>query len=294
MCENPIPIHTVDVPWLHGRDVQVAVLRCDLVHPLWSGNKFFKLKYNLEAARAQQSGCVLSFGGAWSNHLHALAAAGQALGLRTIGVIRGEEPQQLNACLQDARAMGMHLHFVSRAAYAHKTTPEFSAALEREFGAFYLIPEGGANLAGIRGCQEILAGVDITAYSQVLLACGTGTTMAGLVSATTLPVTGIQVLKGALYLERELARLLDVHGLTATAPWRIFDRFHRGGYGRVDAELLDFIGQFTASTGIPLEPVYSGKLMLAIADLVRAGEVAPGARLLVIHGGGLQGARGWQ
>lgn len=291
----PVPdLQELAVPWFHQDKVRVFVLRTDLVDPLLSGNKFYKLKYNLAAATAAGHNTVLSFGGAWSNHLHALAAAGRRYDLRTIGVVRGAPPEPPNACLADALACGMELHFVTRAQYREKHAAEFLAGLRERFGDFYCIPEGGANLAGIRGCQEILSAERAARFSGIVLACGTGTTMAGLVTTVTVPVIGIQVLKGAAYLQQELLALLAAHGLRARAPWQVLDDRHRGGYGKVDAELLAFTGRLSAESGIPLEPVYTGKALMAVQDLIRSGYFPAGAQVLVIHGGGMQGLRGFK
>jgi 1-aminocyclopropane-1-carboxylate deaminase len=288
-----LPIQTIETEWLAAHKIQLSVLRADLADPLLSGNKFFKLKYNLlEAARLGHTH-LLSFGGAWSNHLHALAAAGQRMGFSTTGIIRGEPESAGNPCLQDVIAMGMRLHFVSRAEYQHKHTPEFIDRLKQQVGDFYLIPEGGANLAGIHGCQEMLpAGID-SSFTHVVLACGTGTTMAGIVTSTSLPVIGIQVLKGKGYLQAEIANMLSRYSLQATAPWTVLDEFHGGGYAKADNKLLAFMQQFGATTDIPLEPVYSGKLFLALSRLVAASYFPEGSTILAIHGGGMQGVRGF-
>lgn len=268
-------------------------MRADLVDPLLSGNKYFKLKPNVEAARRAGLSTLLSFGGPWSNHLHALAAAGQRFGFNTIGVVRGAAPAELNACLQDAASWGMRLHFVSRNDYQHRDEPDFLAALKQVFGEYYLIPEGGANLEGILGCRELAAAIPPKTFSRLLLACGTGTTLAGLITAADVPVTGIQVLKGAGYLQREVNEMLAKYDLSPTVAWEMLDEFHGGGYARADPLLLDFCNAFTSETGVPLEPVYSGKLFFAIADLLARGHFARGSHLLAIHGGGLQGLRGF-
>ena len=288
-----IPLQTIAPHWLSGTGVALSVLRADLVDPLLSGNKYFKLKLNLEAARLSGHNTLLSFGGPWSNHLHALAAAGQRFGFNTIGVVRGEAPGALNACLQDARDWGMHLHFVSRSDYQRRDEPDFLAGLEQVFGEYHLIPEGGANLEGLLGCRELAEVIPPKTFSRLLLACGTGTTLAGLITAADVPVTGIQVLKGAGYLQGEVRGMLAKYDLSATAPWEVLDEFHGGGYARADPALLDFCNAFTRETGVPLEPVYSGKLFFAIANLLARGHFARGSNLLAIHGGGLQGLRGF-
>lgn len=274
---------------MHQHKVAVGVLRADLVDPALSGNKYFKLLPNLRAAREQGYRTLLSFGGAWSNHLHALALAGRQFGFHTIGVVRGESAGALNACLQDARDAGMQLHFVSRSEYDRRADPQWLQQLRDRFGACYIIPAGGANLAGVLGCQHMLpAGHD---YTHIMAACGTGTTLAGLISSSRVPVTGIQVLKGAGYLQREVAGMLACHGLQPTCAWQVLDDWHCGGFARTTPELLATMYRFEADCGIPLEPVYSAKLVRALVQLVAAGSFADGARVLLVHGGGLQGRR---
>jgi len=256
------------------------VLRADLVDPELSGNKYFKLLPNLLGAREQGHHTLLSFGGPWSNHLHALAAAGRRFGFRTIGMVRGEQGGALTACLQDAANNGMRLQFTSRDDYRRKGDTDWQLQLQTQFGPHFLIPEGGSNLAGVLGCRALLPVVHD--FSHLMVACGTG---------TTLSVIGIQVLKGEGYLQQEVAGLLSRHGLQASCRWQVLDDWHGGGYARVTPELLDFMYRFEADTGIPLEPVYSAKLMQALVGLVACDFFPAGARVLVVHGGGLQGRR---
>jgi 1-aminocyclopropane-1-carboxylate deaminase len=289
-----IPEQPVALPWLERAGLSLSVLRSDLVDPLLSGNKYFKLKYNLAAATAEGKRTLLSFGGAWSNHLHALAAAGQKYGFATVGVIRGEAPAGLNACLQDVTDMGMQLHFLTRDEYRRKDGQQLHATLRDRYGDYYLIPEGGANLAGIQGCRELLAGIGTERYTHILLACGTGTTLTGLITTTSIPVIGIQVLKGEGYLQAAVARQLLEHGLQATAPWQLLDQFHGGGYARCNRELREFIADFSGQTGIPLEPVYTGKMLLALQELANRDFFPRNSRILALHSGGLQGKRGFR
>jgi 1-aminocyclopropane-1-carboxylate deaminase len=274
---------------VHQHKVGVDVLRADLIDPLISGNKFFKLHLNLQQAHAEGVTKLLSFGGAWSNHLHALAATGNRLGIETVGVVRGEPGAVLTPCLQDAQAWGMQLHFVSRHDYARKTDAVLLHQWQAQFGPCYVIPEGGANRLGVLGCQALLPAQHH--YTHILLACGTGTTMAGLASVSTVPVIGIQVLKGEGYLQREVERLLLENKLSARCAWRVLDNWHEGGYARFTPGLLAFMQRFELATGVPLEPVYSAKLMQAVVKLIEQDYFPQGSRLLVIHGGGLQGRR---
>ena len=287
------PVQALTLPEFSRQGISVSVLRCDLLHPEVSGNKWYKLKYNLKAARQARKHTLLSFGGAWSNHIHALAAAGRLFGFQTLGIIRGELSLPLSPCLQDARRNGMQLHGISRTLYRQKNSEEFRQQLRAQFGDFFLIPEGGANLAGIKGCADILDGVEQDQFDLICLACGTGTTLTGLLTTSRLPLLGFQVLKGVGYLRGEVEEQVLRHGLRPTAPWCINEDFHYGGYARTTPELLNFTTSFSERTGVPLEPVYSGKMLLGLTQLILKGTFSPGSRLLVIHGGGLQGKRGF-
>ncbi len=284
-----IPITLVTADWVHQHKLTLAILRADLIDAALSGNKYFKLLPNIQLAREQQHHTLLSFGGPWSNHIHALAAAGQRYGLRTIGVVRGEQGGPLTACLQDAVAWGMQLHFVSRRDYERRHDSAWHTELIAQFGRHYLIPEGGANRAGIVGCQDLLPRDHD--YTHIVLACGTGATMAGVVSASHVPVTGIQVLKGAGYLQHQVAALLQQHGLQARCDWQVLDDWHGGGYARFSPQLLEFMQRFETDTGVPLDPVYSAKMLQAVTALTASDFFPRGARVLAIHGGGLQGRR---
>jgi 1-aminocyclopropane-1-carboxylate deaminase len=288
-----LPIQNLHLPWLDQGRVEFSVLRADLCDPLLSGNKYFKLRYNLEAAR--HSGCdtLLSFGGVWSNHLHALAAAARQHSLRCIGIVRGDPGMARNPCLQDLEAFGMQLEFATRQAYRQRHTEEFLAGLQARHGPVFVIPEGGANALGVQGCRELLPAAVAARYDHVAVACGTGTTMLGLVTSISTPVLGIQVLKGEGYIAQEIRAGLQRSGLQATAAWQVLDGFHCGGYARVDARLRQFILRLQQDCELPLEPVYIGKVLLALQDLVTQGHFASGARVLVVHGGGLQGQRGF-
>lgn len=286
-------LQRVDHPDFASAGISVDVLRLDTVHPVVSGNKWFKLKYNLDTAISNGAATLVSFGGAWSNHLHALACAGKLAGLQTLAFVRGELPVPLNDCLADCIANGMRLVPLSREEYRRRHDPSFVTGLLENIEKPCVIPEGGANIDGLRGCAEILQGIDQAVFHQVALACGTGTTLAGLLMTSSLPVLGIQVLKGEGYLRGEVASMLSGSGIIPGVDWRIEDRFHRGGYARVDGELLDFCRTFEDTTGVPIEPVYSGKLMMALCEMAATGVFPAGHRVLAIHGGGLQGKRGY-
>jgi 1-aminocyclopropane-1-carboxylate deaminase/D-cysteine desulfhydrase-like pyridoxal-dependent ACC family enzyme len=263
----PLSIQTVELPELAQHHVRMDVLRLDLMHPVISGNKWFKLKEWLRIAAAGGSSHLITFGGAWSNHIIAAAFAAREAGLSATGVIRGERPARLSATLTAAEAYGMQLEFVTRTAYRQKDDPIFLAGLSARYPGAVIIPEGGAGEPGIKGSMDILKEVDSSPYSHILCAVGTGTTYKGL-SAAARPGQ-------------------EVIGISVLAP-----PYHFGGYARHTQELLEFMNHFYRTTGIPSDFVYTGKLFYATLDMVRKDHFPPGSRLLVIHSGGLQGNRG--
>ncbi len=298
-------------PLADYQNVELRMLRLDTLDPLISGNKWFKLKHNLLKAREELHTRLLSFGGYYSNHLHALAAAGQRFGFATVGVVRGEEPATYNPTLLDLQRFGMQLSFISRADYHKKNQAEFLAALQTAWGPCYLIPEGGCNRLGVLGCEEIAAAI----YQQkdyrpdfIVLSCGTGTTLAGVIRgvAGRCHVIGIAALKGATFLEQDV---LDLMGETALAVessqqqrisfesrqhphWHIEYDYAFGGFAKVNAVLLEFMTRFEQATAIRLDPVYTGKMLFAVYDLIKRAVIPAGAKVLLIHTGGLLGRRG--
>jgi len=304
----PVVLDQIIEPLFAAAGVDVSMLRLDQYHTQWSGNKFFKLKHNLQRAKALGCDRIVSFGGAYSNHIHALALAGQSEGLATVGIIRGEASAASNPTLSDAAAAGMVLHFVDRATYREKNTPAYHSQLEQLYPNSYIVPEGGGNVLGVRGCMEIAAligDVAVKPVDMVAVAVGSGSTLAGIVagvavdsSATISEVLGISVLKKAYSLDAQVAdQLQQVQGLQAnsspwnTPQWRIDHHFHGGGYAKVSRYLAHFISYFAQRHSIELEPVYTGKLMLAIYQLIDRGLIS-NKNLVVVHSGGLQGLRG--
>ncbi|MBN3561638.1 pyridoxal-phosphate dependent enzyme [Aliamphritea spongicola] len=278
------------------QQVQLQLLDLTGIHPFISGNKWFKLKYNLAAYEAAGKCCpLLSFGGAWSNHIHALAYAGYQANIPTIGVIRGERPPELSAMLQDAESWGMQLEFVSRADYREKDSEAFRVALRERLGEFEYLPEGGSNVLAVKGCMEILSGLDGNEAPDFLCcACGTGATLAGLIAAAPpeTQVLGVPALKGADFLYDDIRGLLKQAGYADSGRWRLILSAHEGGYGKISPRLADCIERFRLGSGVQLEPLYTGKLLLALEDLLAAGEFPPGSRVVMVHTGGLQGLRG--
>ncbi|MEO6316616.1 MAG: pyridoxal-phosphate dependent enzyme [Chitinophagaceae bacterium] len=278
---------TDPVEFAFARDQQItaAVLRLDKIDPIISGNKWFKLKYYLEAALQRKQQSILSFGGAYSNHIIAVACAAHKAGLDSIGIIRGEKPATLSPTLVAAAAWGMQLRFVSRDQYNQKNNPAFIEQWQKEFGDPCIIPAGGAGAKGIQGSAEILQLVAIEQYTHVICAVGTGTLLTGLAGGL-LPgkeLLGIAVLKGLEeWWPEELTK--DSAGRV-----RIVTDYHFGGYAKKTAELIGFMNEWYATTGIPTDFVYTAKLFFAVSDLVKKDFFPKKSRLLVIHSGGLQG-----
>ena len=272
------------------KDVEVAIKREDLLHPILSGNKYRKLKYNVETARQQKKETLLSFGGAFSNHIAAVAGAGQEFGFKTIGIIRGEELKNKinqNSTLSYARECGMQFKFVSRAEYRDKNKSWFVEKLRKEFGHFYLIPEGGTNDLAIKGCEEILTEED-NKYNYISTPVGTSGTMVGLINSSQAnqKVLGFSALKGD-FLTEEIKRLQ-----ANKKNWSLITDYHFGGYGKINDELVTFINKFKQETTIPLDPIYTGKMLYGLVDLAKKNYFEKGSKILVIHTGGLQGVEG--
>ncbi|QCW98849.1 1-aminocyclopropane-1-carboxylate deaminase/D-cysteine desulfhydrase [Aggregatimonas sangjinii] len=284
------------LPILAQKNVSLYLKREDLLHPFISGNKYRKLKYNLLAAQEGGYDTLLTFGGAYSNHIAATAFAGQENRLRTIGIIRGEELYQkweTNPTLKFAHQNGMQFKFVPRDVYRNKTDRQFLKALTSEFGSFYLLPEGGANLEAVQGCEEILNPED--ARFQVLCSCvGTGGTLAGISNSAQAEqeVLGFPALKGDSRLPARQVLNQDIRKFAKKENWKLISGYDFGGYAKITTELVKFINSFKAETGIPLDPVYTGKMLFGIIDMVRKNRFQPGTAILAIHSGGLQGITG--
>lgn len=269
--------------------ITVAIRREDLIHPFVSGNKFRKLKYNLLQAKVENQDTLLTFGGAFSNHIAAVAFAGKENNFKTIGIIRGDELRdkiQENPTLKFAQENGMQFEFVSRSDYSNKENPEFIDQLKQKFESFYLIPEGGTNELAIKGCEEILTEED-SQFDYICCAVGTGGTISGLISST-LPhqkVLGFPALKGD-FLREEICKFAK------SDNWQLVTDYHFGGYGKVNLELINFINNFSESNKIPLDPVYTSKMAFGILDLIDKNYFPANSKILMIHTGGLQGIQG--
>lgn len=269
---------------------KLVIKREDLLHPYISGNKYRKLKYNLIAAKTKGYTTLLTFGGAYSNHIAAVASAGKEYGFKTIGVIRGEElidKIDSNPTLKFAKSCGMNFHFVSREGYRHKSNLNFIENLKTTFGDFYLLPEGGTNDLAVKGCSEILNQND-EQFDYICTAVGTGGTIAGLIessNAVSQTVLGFSALKGTF-------QTSEIDSLTSKRNYQILDDYCFGGYAKVNSNLIEFINDFKCKTSIPLDPVYTGKMVYGIIDLIKKGIIKNQSKILAIHTGGLQGIVG--
>lgn len=281
---NTINVQTIHADWLADKKVALDVVRLDKIHPVVSGNKWFKLKYYLQQATALHKTTVGTFGGAWSNHIAALAYACKESGLKSIGFIRGEQTGVLSETLKKAVEYGMELHFVSRNEYRKKELIKEQFADKH----WYWINEGGYGLLGAKGASEILNTIDISPYSHIVAAVGTGTMLAGLLlSVGKRKVLGISCMKGNIALEKEIWYLLQHQ--KPEASFQILHAYHFGGYGKHPKPLIEFINEIYAEHCLPLDIVYTGKTFYAIKDLTKKVFFDAGSRVLMIHSGGLQG-----
>ena len=269
--------------------VSLYIKREDLIHPIISGNKYRKLKYNIAFAETLNQDTLLTFGGAFSNHIAAVAEAGRVYGLKTIGIIRGEELNDKvldSPTLKFAQSCGMQFKFISREAFRLKGTQSFYEKIKKEFGDFYLIPEGGTNDLAVKGCEEILTETD-RKFNYICASVGTGGTLSGLInnSNTAQKVLGFSALKGDFLKE-------DISKFAKQDNWQLMTAYHFGGYAKINAELVTFINSFKKQNNIALDPVYTGKMMFGIYDLIKRDYFEPNSEILVIHTGGLQGIVG--
>lgn len=269
--------------------ISVTIKREDLIHAVVSGNKFRKLKYNLLQAKAENKKTLLTFGGAFSNHIAAVAFAAQEQGLQSIGIIRGDElidKIDSNPTLKFAQECGMQFEFVSREEYRLKSESSFLDNLKQQFGDFYLVPEGGTNELAIKGCQEILTDED-NEFDYICCAVGTGGTISGIINSV-LPhqkVLGFPALKGD-FLQDEIRIFVQ------NQNWELQTDYHFGGYGKINEDLVHFINQFYIENQIPLDPVYTGKMVFGVMDLIQKDYFPAHSNILLIHTGGLQGIFG--
>ncbi|WP_286969382.1 1-aminocyclopropane-1-carboxylate deaminase/D-cysteine desulfhydrase [Flavobacterium sp. UBA4854] len=284
---NPVFNQNINIQF--PNDISLTIKREDLIHPFVSGNKFRKLKYNLLQAKAENKDTLLTFGGAFSNHIAAVAYAGKEQGFKTIGVIRGDElwdKIEENPTLKFAQENGMQFEFVSREEYRLKNEESFIQKLKDKFSDFYLVPEGGTNELAVKGCEEILTEED-SVFNYVCCAVGTGGTISGLINSS-LPnqkILGFPALKGDFLTD-------EIRIFANKDNWNLISDYHFGGYGKINLELIEFINAFFEKTKVPLDPIYTGKMVFGVIDLIGKNYFPPHSKILLIHTGGLQGIEG--
>jgi 1-aminocyclopropane-1-carboxylate deaminase len=270
------------------RGIQLFIKREDLLHPHISGNKYRKLFYNLKEAKELGYDTLLTFGGAFSNHIVATAYAAKKHGFNSIGIIRGEELafEELNPSLQFATSCGMNLHYVSRSDYREKNSSEFIEGLKNRFGSFYLVPEGGTNELAVKGCEEILNKSD-ESFTHIALAVGTAGTISGLIRSSKehQRVLGFPALKGD-FLKKNIGTF------TSKSNWELITDYHFGGYAKINRELVLFINDFYRKSGVPLDPIYTAKMAFGVFDLAQKDYFKSSDKVLMIHTGGLQAIEG--
>ena len=284
---NPVFNQSINIQFPNA--ISLTIKREDLIHPFVSGNKFRKLKYNLLQAKAENKTTLLTFGGAFSNHIAAVAYAGKEQGFNTVGIIRGDElldKIEENPTLRFAQENGMKFEFVSREEYRLKNENSFIEKLKDKFGDFYLVPEGGTNELAIKGCEEILTKED-SGFNYVCCAVGTGGTISGLINSS-LPnqkILGFPALKGDFLQD-------EIRIFAKKDNWNLISDYHFGGYGKINLELIEFINTFFEETKVPLDPIYTGKMVFGVIDLIGKNYFPAHSKILLIHTGGLQGIDG--
>ena len=291
----PSQITKINFPFLQEKEIELYLKRDDLIHEVVSGNKWRKLNHNIEFAQKNNIKTILTFGGTYSNHIIATAFACKENGLKSIGIIRGEEV--LNETLKEAQEHGMQLHFISREEYKHKEEKEFIEELKNKFGEFYLIEEGGANQLGIEGCKEILLEEKET-YDYITCAAGTGTTLTGLVLSLreNEKLLGFPALKGGEFLKEVIEKNISEFYPTQKnkiSSLELICNYHFGGYAKVNDELKNYVSDFYNQTEIQLDLIYNGKMMFGLLDLIQKDYFPKNSRILALHTGGVQGNLGF-
>ena len=288
--DHPInaPLQRIDDPLLDEKSVRLFLKREDQLHPHVSGNKWRKLKYNLLYAKEAGYKTLLTYGGAYSNHILATAYAGNLFGFETIGVIRGEAYEPLNPVLARAVEQGMTLHYLNRATYRSKEQPEVQHRLFELFAPYYEIPEGGSNALAVAGCREIVADINID-FDIICCPVGTGGTLAGLVAGLEgkRQALGIAVLKGEAFLHKTVYDLLPSEA-KMVQNWSISFDHHFGGYAKKDVVLHEFIERFHRLNGLLLDPVYTGKMLFGLFEMIRDEQIGEGSTVVALHTGNTQ------
>ena len=297
MMESP-NISVINSPLLDEKQIEVTVLRDDLNHPVIQGNKFWKLKYNISNAKKKGNTTLLTFGGAYSNHILAVAQAGKEFGFKTIGIIRGEETLPLNYTLRTATDLGMQLQYVDRTTYKIKHTQDFKDYLRNTYGAFYLIPEGGTNYYAVNGCMEIIK--DTSEYDYVCCPIGTGGTISGITIANKNQsnIIGFPALKNGEFLKEEVHSQINSVTQDKELTEILMESFslqtdyHFGGYAKINDELINFVREFNSIHGFKWDLIYNGKMAFGVFDLIKKNHFPKGSKILLVHTGGLQGING--
>jgi len=297
---NTIPLQKIEAEFLSKKNVLLYVLREDLIHPEISGNKWRKLKYNVIEAKERGFETLLTFGGAFSNHIAATAAAGSVFGIKTIGIIRGEEKLPLNPTLQLAKDNGMGFKYVSREAYKDKMETSFLVSLNEEFGNVYVVPEGGSNALAVMGCTEIVTNVNVN-FDVICCACGTGGTIAGVIASleNDKQVLGFPALKGGSFLKKDIDLFLSDYEekydkKVVNTSWNLVTDYHFGGYAKIKSELVDFVKDFKSQNNIELDLIYTGKMLFGLYDMIQTSDKFDNKTIVVIHTGGVQGNLGFK
>jgi len=289
LFEEPgLEFNVLNDPLFAEKKISLVIARLDKIHPVISGNKLFKLHYFLEESLRQNKKPILSFGGAYSNHLVAAAYTCKLAGIGCIGIVRGERPVSLSHTLQQCQKYGMQLHFISREAYHSKDSDVFIEQLNSQFGEYILIPEGGYHPLGAAGASLIMDNISGEKASHVCTAVGTATTLAGLLMnrGNNETVIGVPVLKNMT----DIAERLSFLGCTQQANNPvIFDEYHFGGYAKKSAGLIHFMNDLFKQHKIPTDFVYTAKMMYAVIDKIKAGYFSEGSKIICLHTGGLQG-----
>ncbi len=276
-----------------NNDVNVLMKRIDLVHSVISGNKWYKMKYNIVEMKKLGIKTMLTFGGAYSNHIHAAAHAGKIFGFKTIGLIRGEEHIRLNSTLQAAVDDGMELQYVDRTTFRKRETEEFLKSIRERFGNVYILPVGGTNKIALKGCKEIVEQIEVD-YDYICSASGSGGTFAGIIVGLNGNKRGIAfpALKGGEFLEDVISDLVSEYTGKTFSNWQLNTDYHFNGFGKLSKELIDFTHEFNELNGFELDYIYTNKMMFGIADLIKRKFFKSGETIVAIHSGGLQGNEG--
>jgi 1-aminocyclopropane-1-carboxylate deaminase/D-cysteine desulfhydrase-like pyridoxal-dependent ACC family enzyme len=288
--ENNIPLQIIEEDFFKAKNIKLYILREDLIHPEISGNKWRKLKYNIKEAKTKGLDSVVTFGGAFSNHIAATAAAGKYYGLNSIGIIRGENVR--NPTLDLAIENGMQLSFVSRENYKLKDASKFSNS--------YVVPEGGSNALAVKGCTEIVNNI-VVEFDMICCACGTGGTIAGIIESVdeSKQVVGFPALKGGEFLKEEIEGLMTAYEVEFKVEkkhknWSLNTDYHFGGYAKVKPDLVDFVQKFKKEHNIELDLIYTGKMLFGLYDMIQSSNQFGNKTIVVVHTGGVQGNLGFK